>query len=245
MRSKARHSFETRVDYFIEDIELVDVLRKSILDDELTGSTPYLLTKVDAQQHPYLRRRTDSPGSRKNIINHLRSTVYGSFVKDVYEEITHYLRTILQQCLQSGFDSDRIIGEHVIKLDARTILQMGTWEAMCEYVMSLLFQAMENERSTRKLLQKMCSKLGLSVPKCLIDETIPYIEIRHFLVHDNGVTSDAFRQEHEAFNYSPDGRIRVDYQFTLDMRSKSFALVQAIDEGLIANNLLAEEYMQP
>ena len=244
-RSKACHSFQTKMNYFLDDIELVDVVRESILHDDLTGSSRHVLDRVDPQRHPHLQRRGNSAASRKHVINHLRNTVYGSFMKDTYEEITQYLRTILRQCTQSGFDSDRIIGEHAFKIDARTVLQMGNWETVCENVAVSLFQAMENERSTRKLLRKMCSKLDLSVPACLIDDIIPYIEVRHLLVHSDGLASEEFRRNNEGFSYTDDGKVRLDYRFVSDCHSKSFALIEAFDDAVIANNLLAEEYMQP
>ena len=218
MGSKARQRFETRINYFLDDIELVDVLRESILHNDLTASTSkYVLSRVDPQQHHHLQRRMNTPGTRENVINHLRNTVYGSFVKDVYEEITHYLRTILQQCTQSGFDSDRIIGDHKIKVDARTILRMGNWATVCEYIATSLFQQLENERSTKKLLEKMCSKLDLSVPKCMIDNLMPYIEVRHFLVHTDGLVSVEFQRDNRQFNYTY-GQVRMDYQFVSDFR---------------------------
>ena len=245
MRSKASQSFETKMKYFIDDVDLVDVLRESILNDDLTDSSRHVLSRVDPQHHPHLQRRMNSSGSRKNVINHLRNTVYGSFVKDVYEEISHYLKTILRQCTQSGFDSDRIIGEHGFKIDARTVLQMGNWETVCEHVISSLFQALENERSTRKLLRKMCVKLDLEIPEYLIDDLIPYIEVRHFLVHSDGFAGEEFRLNNEEFSYADDGKVRMDYRFVSEMYSKSSALVKAFDDAVIANNLLAEEYIQP
>ena len=246
MRSKARHSFDTKVDYFLDDIELIDVLRTAVLEDDLADTnSQYVLARVDPQRHSHLKRRANSAGSRTLVTNHLRSTVYGSFVKDVYEEITHYLKTILKQAARSGFDGGRIIGDHSFTTDARALLRMGNWESVCEHVAESVFRALENERNTVRLLQKMSKKLGLEVPNHLIDELAPYLEVRHFLVHADGRANPDFQNTNTSFLYTSDGKVVVNYRFVIELQEKSQALIEAFDNAVIANNLLADGFTQP
>ena len=246
MRSKARQAFETKVNYFLDDIELVDVLRTSVLENDLTDSTSSnVLARVDRTRHPHLQRRKNGDGSRKLIVNHLRSTIYGGFVKDVYEEISHYLKSILQDAAKSGYNSERIIGEHSLKVEARTILKLGNWGALCEFVAESVFQALEKERSTVQLLKKMSSKLGLDVPQELIDDILPYLETRHFLVHADGRVTKQFRENYSDFRYDSYNKIRLNHEFVVDTHKKSLFLVKAFDEALVENNLLSGEYTQP
>ncbi|MCY4394854.1 MAG: hypothetical protein OXC10_06955 [Rhodospirillaceae bacterium] len=245
MRTKARQTFETKINYFLDDIDLVDVLRTSVLENDLTDpKSPKILSRVDPNQHPHLNRRKNSDGSRELIVNHLRSTIYSGFVKDIYEEITHYLRRIMEDAAKSGFNSDRIIGEHSFTVDVRSVLRIGNWEQLCKYVTDSVFQALERERSTMQLLKKMSIKLGLNVPSNLIEDILPYLEVRHFLVHTDGQVTAEFRQKYQDFSYM-DNKIRLNYAFVTNTHTKSLALIEAFDEALIANNLLSEEYLQP
>ena len=246
MGSKARQSFDTKVRYFLDDIELLDVLRTAVLKDDLTGmNSQHVLARVDPERHSHLKRRANRDGSRKLVINHLRSTIYGSFVKDVYEEVTHYLKTILKQAARSGFDGGRIIGEHSFTTDARALIRMGNWEAVCEHVAESVFRSLENERSTVQLLRKMSKKLGLEVPNHLIDDLAPYLEVRHFLVHSDGHANPDFRNTNASFRYTSDGKVVVNYQFVIELREKSQALIETFDKAVLANNLLADEFTQP
>ena len=246
MHSKARHSFDTKVEYFLDDIELIDVLRTSVSRNDLTDTdSQYVFARVDPGRHSHLKRRANSGGSRELAINHLRSTVYGSFVKDVYEEITHYLKTILKQAARSGFDGGRIIGDHTFPTDARALIRMGNWEAVCEHVAQSVFRVLENERNTVRLLQKMSKKLGLEVPDHLIDELGPYLQVRHFLVHSDGQANSHFRNKNTSFRYTREGKVVVNYRFVIALKEKSQGLIEAFDTALIANNLLADEFTQP
>ena len=109
MGSKARQSFETRIDSFIEDIELVDVIRKSILEGALTESSPYVLSKVNPTNHRHLHRRTNNPGSREIVINHLRSTVYGYVIYQiVWDRQTELIGHLFQKLFCAPFTRDSL-----------------------------------------------------------------------------------------------------------------------------------------
>ncbi len=246
MPSKARQSFETKVNYFLDDIELLDVLRISVLKNDLTDQkSQYVLAKVNPNRHSHLERRANSDKSRELVINHLRSTVYGSFVKNVYEEVMHYMKTILEQAAQSGFDGGRMIGEHSFSTDAQTLLRLGSWEEVCKYVAEAVFQALENERSSLKLLQKISTKLGLGVPDCVVDDLKPYLEIRHFLVHSDGRVNADFQSSNPTFTYTIDDKVIVNYQFVIDFWEKSRNLIEIFDTAIIDKNLLNDQFTQP
>ena len=245
MRSKARQTFDTKVKYFLDDIELIDVFRTAVLENDLTDTnSKYVLARIDLQRHRHLQRRANTDGSRTLAINHLRSTVYGSFVKDVYEEVTHYLKTIVKQAARSGFDAGRIIGEHSFTTDAQALLRLGNWEAVCEHVAESVFRALENERSTVRLLSKMSKKLGLEVPSHLIDELAPYLQVRHFLVHLDGHVDKDFRSTNTSFRFTKKGKVVVNYRFVTELTEKSQGLIEAFDTAVIANKLLADEFIQ-
>ncbi len=245
MRTKAFHAFESKINYFDDDIELIDVLRLGIIAGELTEQgTNNVLKKVDPDKHSHLSRRQNSDGSRKLIIEHLRTTVYSAYIKDVYEEVTDYLRTILEQAADKGFDAGRLIGEHNFKIDAKDVLEAGGWEYVTQKIADSVFQALESEKSTLKLLEKVSNKLGLGVDKGLISAALPYLEVRHLLVHTDGKASDEYKQKYPAIRLKND-RVFINYVFLTRMRTAVKAMMEDFDKKVITKDIVDAKYTQP
>lgn len=245
VRSKAYHSFEQKLSYFDDDIELVDVLRRSVLSGDLTDpASANVLKHVDPARHTHIARRQNADGSRTLVVNHLRATVYSSYVKDVYEEVTQYLRTILAQSSKNGFNSGRLIGEHSFKVEAKTILDLGSWDKVCQMVAESVFQSLEAERSTLRLLEKMASKLALTIPTPLINAALPYLEVRHFLVHTDGKVSQEYMDAYPQIQ-TQDGYIALSYTFISNLRESVKSLIAEYDREVIARDLLRAEDTQP
>ena len=245
MRTKAFHAFESKIHYFDDDIELIDVLRLGIIAGELTEEgTNNVLKKVDPNKHRHLSRRQNSYGSRKLVIAHLRTTVYSAYIKDVYEEVTDYLRTILEQAAEKGFDAGRLIGEHNFKIDAKDVLETGGWEYVTQKIADSVFQALESEKSTLKLLEKVSNKLGLGVDKNLIETALPYLEVRHLLVHADGKATDEYKQKYPDIRIKNE-RVFINYVFLTRMRTAVKAMMEDFDKKVIAKDIVDAKYTQP
>ena len=227
------------MDYFDDDIELIDVLRSSIIAGDLSqnaGTKPF--DRVDPTIHRHLSRRSNSNGTRENCIHHLRSSVHSSYIKDAYEEVTEYLKSILRAASLQGFSAGRIIGEHSFKIDASTVLGFGSWDAVGRSITDSVFQALEAERSTLNLIRKSANKLGLNLTQSFIDEALPYLETRHFLVHADGKLSREFQLANRHIRHKK-GYLVLDYDFMTEFKNKVKALINHYDEQIIAANFLA------
>lgn len=237
-KSKALYAFEQKLIYFYDDIEMMDVIRTSILRGELsTPDSKFVLSGVNRGKHAHLSRRGNSEGSRQNTVNHLRASVYSSFVKDLYEEVTDYLKLILLQASRNSFDSGRIIGEHGFKVDAKNVLSLGGWEEVCRFITESVFQALESERSTIALLKKMCAKLSLTVEDKYFDAALPYLEVRHLLVHADGKLSDEYRAKFPHVKAN-NGVVVLDYDFIVSAYKSVLALVQEFDGEVVSKQVL-------
>ena len=197
-----------------------------------------ILTNTD------ITRRKNSNGSRNLIVNHLRCTLYSAYIKDIYEELTIYLRTILTKAAENGFEAGRIIGEHKIKLDAKSILEKGNWEEISEMISNSIFQSLESERSTLKLIKKISTKLSLNIDDELINEAIPYLEVRHFLVHNDGKLTQEFIDKYPEIRHN-NGNIQLSYRLISCLKDAVIKLVAAFDKEVIDSNLLKDEDTQP
>lgn len=245
MRSKAYHAFTQKLSYFDDDLELMDVLHKAVISGDLTEQgSEHIFKHIEPAKHTHIIRRKNSEGGRKNVINHLRATLYSSYVKDIYEELTLYLRTILMQASRNGFNSARLIGEHSFQMDAKTVLQLGSWDQVCQMVTESVFQMLEEEKSTIKLLKKMATKLGLKIDNQLISDALPYLEVRHLLVHTDGKVSQQFIATYPQIETN-NGFVMLNFSLIEGLRSSVKALVANYDKEVIRCNLLMESDTQP
>lgn len=243
MKTKAYQAFHTKVIYFDDDIDLIEVIRLSILNGDLTDpTTQFALKNIDPSVHIHLKRRKNSDGSRSLIANHLRQTVYSSYVKDVYEEVTQYLRTILVQAAENGFDAGRLIGEHSTKIDAKVVLAAGNWKDVARLIADSVFQALEAEKSTLKLLNKISTKLALGVDQNLIDAALPFLEVRHFLVHTDGKVPTEFTRDNPQIPVKA-GYLKIDYKFVDKLRNAVKKLMREFDERVVLANILKPDHM--
>jgi hypothetical protein len=217
---------------------MMDVIRTSVLHGQLSSAdSKFVLSGVVKEKHAHLSRRGNSEGSRQNTINHLRASVYSSFVKDLYEEVTDYLKLILLQASKNSFETNRIIGEHGFKIDAKNILSLGGWAEVCRFITEAVFQALESERSTLGLLNKMCTKLGLNVEGKYFDAALPYLEVRHLLVHADGRLSAEYRAKYPHIKAN-NGVVVLDYGFIVAAYKSVLALVQAFDVEILNKKVL-------
>lgn len=245
MRTKAFHAFEQKIIYFDDDIAVIDIIRTNVINGELTDKkSNHVLKNLDKDKHHHLTRRRNSDASRKLLINHLRQTVYSSYVKDLYEEVTHYLRTILEKSAANGFDAGRIIGEHSVKFDAKAILAAGDWKSVARLITDSVFQALEAEKSTLKLFEKISNKLALGVDEGLINSALPYLEVRHYLVHADGKAPGDFKCKYPDIQIQ-NGYFLLNYNFVENLKTNTKNLVKAFDDAVVAKHLLKDEDLQP
>ena len=245
MTTKAYHAFKQKLFYFDYDLDLIDVLCTSVRKGELSDEeSKFVLRNVDPKKHISIVRRQNRDTSRTAVMNHLRATLYSGYVKDVYEEVTHYLRTVLEKAAENGFDAGRIIGEHSFKLDARAVLATGNWAAVATLIADSVFQSLEAEQSTLKLLQKVSIKLNLGVSDALIDAALPYLEVRHFLVHTDGLLTSEFIKKNKKIK-TRKRYVQLDFKFVAGMREAVKELVEEFDKKVIAANLLKPKDLHP
>lgn len=237
MKSKGYQKFETRLVYFREDMELADVL---FLNKEKLKSDDKLFLMVNAEKHPLLSNRESTKGSRRNVMIHLKKSIFVSFLKEMYEEVTEYIRYILLQGSINGVDSNRIIGEHNFKMQANDVLRLATKEEVVKTVTDQVFQQLESERSTIELLRKTKNKLGLNIAERLIDEAIPYLTCRHVFVHSDGKPNDEFKEKYPNIRLDLRGRIALDMEFLNVAYNSVNDLLKAYDAEMIKNHYISQ-----
>lgn len=243
MQSKGYKRFCDRLHYYMIDCEVADVML--INKETIAGEDDLIFASVTRASHPKLSNRSNLADSRSLIIRHLCNSIQVSFIKEMYEEVTEYMRYVLKEAALNGAEPGRLLGEHNIKVQANDILSKENYIDVVAFITSNVLQSLENERSTLDLLKKVSRKLDLEIDEDLINDALPYLEIRHIFVHSDGKPSQDFRNKYPFIRLRSNGRIEL----SLGVVRTAFLNVnnmikeydrKMIDKGFIsANELVA------
>jgi len=133
MKTKAFARYLNRTAHFDADLELADVFSRQSYQLH-KKSTKAIFDGVDKNKHPRLSSRKATDHNRKLALKHLNVTLRGAYIKDIYEELSHYLVAIIRCCAMKSLDPDRLLGEQKILFDANTLLKLGSWDAVVRKV---------------------------------------------------------------------------------------------------------------
>lgn len=246
MQSRPYQIFSGRTQYFWDDIEFIDVIKKNINAGNMNSNGSTIFNLIDPNVHTHLNRRINSDGSRKLVVNHLRKTVYTSYVKDLYEEFTMYLRSILTCSVKSGSNINLVVGEFNIDIKLNELISLGSWDKVCDHVVEIVFQKIESQKSTLKLVKQIARRLRIDIDNNIIESAMPFLEARHLFVHEDGKASDEYRKKYKnidgiSFN---DEYIVVNYRFIKSLHDSIHELARHIDLKIVNTNLLHQEFIQ-
>jgi hypothetical protein len=178
------------------------------------------------------------------VTAHLKTTVYAAYLKDLYEDVSAYFGAILAAAARKGVSPDRLVGEHHLNVEANDILKCQSWDRVTELVASSIFRRLEDQRSTQKLIEGLDKKLALKLDPEIVSAAIPYLEIRHLLVHRDGVADRDFCDRYPAFGLKVGDRVALRHTTIAQARETLAALVKHCDEKVIDADLLLTKDMQ-
>ena len=242
MKTKSLVRYLNRTAQFDADLELTDIFSQPRYWGRLTNAA--LFPGIDSRKHIRLAKRKATKHSRELACKHLNITIRSAYIKDIYEELTHYLSDLIRCCAKRNLDPDRLIGDHKFQIDANTLLSLGSWENVLRRVADDLFRKLENERSTIKLITAVDAKLNLKLDNSIVEAAMPYLDMRHVLVHRDGIVDAEFAARHPQIGLSAGQEFSLQFSQIADARNAINALVTQIDERVVSNNLLLAEDLQ-
>ncbi len=246
MQTKVHQRFVARIAAYETDLELANVLINQFINaTKDSNETVAAAIGANAISHPKLNGRVNSKTSRKIVGIHLKRTVYGSFVKDAYEDFGEYLTSIVALAAHTGMDPARLIGDLKVDLKVADLLATGSWNEMVKKISETIFRSLENERSTIKLIDKIDGRLGLKLLPKKIADAMPYLDARHIIVHRDGRPDTVYRTKYPAIGIATDARIKLDFNFINNARTSICALARHIDDQVIAKNLCKQTEIVP
>jgi hypothetical protein len=246
MQTKVYQRFIARVAEYESDLELANVLIGDfIVQTPDTQSTIAVALNSNVLTHIRLNSRINTRQSRKIVGLHLKKTLYGSFMKDIYEDFGEFIRNTLVMAALAGVDASRFVGDSRIDIKVSALLATGSWEALIRAVSDELFRSLENEKSTLKLVDKFNQKLGLGLDNAIIEAAMPYLDARHIIVHRDGRADNAYKGRYPTVVLVGGDRIKLDFLFVNEARTRICALARHIDLQVQAMNLCRNADLVP
>ena len=242
MKSKGFLRLSNRINYFDIDLEIVNML---ILNQNTLAGENTIFKEITDEQFPRLSQRKNTSGSRKIILEHLRTTIHVSYIKEIYEEMTEYIQYVVYSASKyRNLDIKRFIGNNKIQLNADEVIEAGSWENITHKISTIMFKQLENERSTMKLIDNVNKKLNLKISDNLIENALPYLDMRHAFVHQNGNVDKQFMQKYPRLTYK-ENKIELTQGLIKNAKNNIIRLAQAIDNKMIENHMFPKNELQP
>jgi hypothetical protein len=243
MKTKSLVKLLNRWAHFDADIELADVIAIGARNGALL-SPDCIFKGVDPARHPRLTRRKSNRSSREITISHLKSTLCTAYFKDAHEDVLLYMMEILESAARNGLDPARLVGEHKVTFEANQILRAGSWNSVVQMVAKELFRKLENEKKTKAIIQKMSDKLDLGISQEKIDAALPYLELRHLLVHNDGKADEDFVNRYPDFGVTSGVKFAMDFELLTKGRAALLDLLKEFDSKVIKLNVVCQSDLQ-
>ncbi|MDB5253210.1 MAG: hypothetical protein JWP27_2379, partial [Flaviaesturariibacter sp.] len=240
MKTKHLIKFLSNSAHLDADLEFVDILKVAVSDGALKlNASDLVFDHVVKVKHKKLAKRANTDHSRKLVVNHLKGSIRAAFIKGIYEAASVYFQDILKAVVKKGINTDRLLGEHNKNFSCKEIIELGSYAKIQDAIALAIFRQLENERSTKALLEKMIKKLGLTIAEELITDALPYFEIRHKLVHAEGKADRQFCVNFPNIEAEEDKPIRLSFKIVTEANDTIIALIKEFDLQIVANNLVS------
>lgn len=113
LKSKSLVSFKNKMSHFNGDLDFVDILTQ-LVENEYFSDECELFPGSNDVKYTTLSTYNKVKSNRRLVVNHLKSTVYTAYIKDLYEEFSIYLKGTMKEVYNNAKVSpERICGENI------------------------------------------------------------------------------------------------------------------------------------
>lgn len=224
------------------DLEIVDVLAIANKEGKLLVGEGSLADHIDPKKHTNLSVLEDTPQARMEVIQHLRVSVWSSYIKDLYEELTIYLQGLVFETIRCAHDPSlarSLVRNRKLSVSYSDILACNDIDELVEKLAQDTLRALDRIHSTKQMISELLEKLSLDVEEKLVEKALPYLNLRHQLVHADGAVDEKFKTENPTIPIRW-GKAFITYKLTRDATQAISRLVDAFDQDAVAKGILAE-----
>ena len=172
------------------------------------------------------------------IVNHAITRNCELVIQLLYTHINEFMKSILQEMFNKR--PLQIVGDSQSMLKFFQIVELGSYQAICDHMLNQVFRKLTEERSVKKQIEKLLSYARVQVPSDTLDDAMFYIEVRHLIVHNSSLMDKAFEEKYETrFKHVRCGnKIPINQKVVRDGVKAIQKLCQEIDRSLLSNGYI-------
>jgi hypothetical protein len=215
-------------------MELVDAAFASIDLAAARSTRPEspLITAIGLPPNSHKRLKLRAREHR-SVTNHGRARNAEHTIQLLYTHFTTYLRSVLREMYEHR--PLQIVEKAHGQFRFHEIVQLGSYDAICQAMVDQVFRTLEAQRSTSALLDKILDKTEVSVDDDLRLDAMMYLEMRHLLVHNAGIVDDKFMQAYG--ENAPDSHLGRHLNSSIGIARRAIDSIErlctAVDAGLV------------
>lgn len=240
--SKSHQKFRSRIESIYLYLEAMDAAARiayNILGRaNSAGKTISEALPINCSNYARLNHPSNH---RSRIYGYCKSKNCRSAIIENFGAFSEYMKNILSEMYNTN--PLAVVGKSNKKLDLafHEIAKLDSFEAIKEKMISDVFRALENERSTINLIDKIIHGTGINITDYDKNIVLPYLELRHLLIHNHGKVDEKFESKYgQAFGLSKGNKIPTTYEIASRALKETSIFIKKLDEELISNDHIHE-----
>ena len=244
----AQHHFTCQMDFHKSDVEMIDCMcSKKAVEKLVEGGIPdkYQYLKQD------LRLKKENPSS--SLVKHLKGFMYASLIKQFHDYVMEYFMTVLRLIANNPNKGVALLGlrsacrKEGDKSPDFSFMEDEIMKASDISQLKVLFakrvlRRLEQKRDSLDLIRALYKMLGKNTTKT-VNEAMPYLEMRHLLVHNGGRYDQKFIDNYgKCFTDAKVGwRINLNFGKMKSAAKCLRAFVREVDKFVLAGKFVRDE----
>jgi len=167
----------------------------------------------------------------------------------VYNIFTDYLRSIVKEMFDKKplfIVNKAVVNKNGEDKDGMTlkfaeIVKLGNYDSIIGRIVNTIFRSFEDQRSTKKILDKILKDTKTNIPNKKIEDALQYLEFRHLIIHNKSKIDSKYENSYGK-KFTPKlksgNKIPRKFEIFKSCVSTTFDLCKEIDSELIRTGFL-------
>lgn len=236
--SKSHQVFRSRMDSIELYLEAMDAAARIVFNilgrQENNGKTISEALPINCDGYSKLNHPSSH---RARIYGFCKSKNYKNAIIETYGTFSEYMKNILKEMYETA--PMQVVGKSnkSLNLQFHEIVNLGNFESIKNKMIADVFRSLENERSTIKLIDKIINGTGVAVTEYDKYSVLPYLEMRHLFMHNNGKVDQKFESNYgAALGLNKNNKVPTDYHNASMAVLETKKFVNKLDQELLKHH---------
>lgn len=246
-QSKNHQSFLSKIKVLRQHVQLSDlcytqgnVLCAKKKDEEIS-----IADALKAKEGSHMQLRMHNDGRNIGMVfANSRAMINQQAIVDLYSSFAEYLSSIVASITKVSPYTIRPIleGKEEYSIKFHDLVKLGNYDSIMSEMARRVFRILEDERSSKQLLNKLIKLTNISISGELIERSLLFMELRHLIIHNEAKADDKFinaNRENIVTINSSNKKISYTFPLTESAINCISDLCTQIDSELIRKGLLS------